>query len=159
MTGTKNDPSETGRIAGIDFGTVRIGVAVTDADRTIASPLEEYTRHNPQSEARYFCELADMQQITLFVVGLPVHLSGRESEKSREARQFGQWLSESTKIRVVFFDERFTSQEADRLLDETALSGKKRRARRDALAAQIMLTAFLESGQRESVDPGSLDDG
>ena len=60
--------------------------------------------------------LVTQQQIAGFVVGLPVHLDGRESQKSIEARQFGQWLQETTGVSVVFFDERFTTAEAEQLL-------------------------------------------
>ena len=87
-----------GRIGGIDYGTVRIGLAVTDPDRTMASPLEIYTRRNPQLDAKYFQQLAKDQRIALWVVGLPVHLDGRESGKSQEARRFGQWLAEITAL-------------------------------------------------------------
>src|SRR5438046_187891 len=94
-----------GRIAAIDHGAVRIGIAVTDAERTIASPLENYTRRGPDADARFFERLAREEQITRFVVGLPVHLDGRESEQSIAARRFGQWLFEVTGVPVVYFDE------------------------------------------------------
>ncbi len=79
---------------------------MTDPDRTMASPLEIYTRRNPQLDANYFQRLAKEQRIVLWVVGLPVHLDGRESRKSKEARRFGQWLTEITALPVEFFDER-----------------------------------------------------
>ena len=79
------DIPETGRIAAIDYGTVRIGIAVTDSRRTIASPLENYTRRDSARDAERFKHLVREEQITLFVVGLPVHNNGRESQKSIEA--------------------------------------------------------------------------
>jgi putative Holliday junction resolvase len=81
---TSDSPNNiSGRIGGVDYGTVRIGLAVTDPDRTMASPLEIYTRRNLQLDAKYFQQLAKEERIALWVVGLPVHLDGRESQKSR----------------------------------------------------------------------------
>jgi len=136
------------RIAGIDYGTVRIGVALADTEVGIASPLATHTRQNAEVDARFFQRLVAEDAIGRFVVGLPVHLDGRESQKSREARDFGKWLEATTGVPVDFFDERFTSSEADQVLAIGELTKKKRQARRDQLAAQIMLTAYLESGGR-----------
>jgi putative Holliday junction resolvase len=134
-----------GRIAGIDFGTLRIGIAITDPAQTIASPLETYTRRGEQADRAWFARLAAEERITRFVVGLPVHLDGRESQKSEEARQFGQWLSDATGVPVEYFDERFTTREAEIALSGAQLSKKKRKARLDKLAAQIMLASYLET--------------
>ncbi|MBN1908821.1 MAG: Holliday junction resolvase RuvX [Pirellulales bacterium] len=150
--------SSPGRVAGIDYGTVRIGIAVSDPDRSIASPLENYTRGGPEADARRFRRLVEEEGITLFVVGLPVHLDGRESEKSQEARQFADWLAEQTGVPVELFDERFTSSQAEQWLQEAGLTSRRRKQRRDMLAAQILLAAYLESGQSARGEPGSLDD-
>jgi len=133
-----------GRIAGIDYGTQRIGIAISDPQGTIASPYDTYTRRGEASDREHFRRLAADHEIARFVVGLPVHLDGRESQKSGEARSFGHWLAEATGVRVEFFDERFTTHEAQQFLAQSRLSKKKRRARLDKLAAQIMLTAYLE---------------
>ena len=141
--------NEEGRIAGIDFGTVRIGIALSDPGRSIASPYENYTRHGTREDARRFVRLVKEEEVTLLVVGLPIHLDGRESEKSREARAFGKWLEEVTGVPVVFFDERFTSVEAEQYLLDAELTSKRRKRRLDMVAAQIMLTAYLESNTRD----------
>lgn len=137
---------------------MRIGVAVADEGVSIAVPLENYTRRSAQSDAQHFVRLVADEGITRFVVGLPVHLDGRESGKSLEAREFGQWLQEATGVPVVFFDERFSTSEAERLLGEARLTKKKRQARLDMLAAQIMLTAYLESQDKGRDPPRGLDD-
>jgi putative holliday junction resolvase len=146
----------TGRLAGIDFGTVRIGVAVTDMERRIASPIVNYTRRGEMADAEYFRKLAKEEQIASFVVGLPVHLDGRESQKSAEARQFGQWLAQVTGVNVVFFDERFTTAEAEQALAGAELTKKQRKARLDKLAAQILLTAYLEAGCPPTYEPKGI---
>jgi putative Holliday junction resolvase len=145
-------PPLPGRVAGIDYGTVRIGIAVSNPERTIASPLENYTRRNLDQDAQRFRRLAADERIALFVVGLPIHLDGGESQKSTEARHFGQWLAETTGIAVEFFDERFTSHEAEQFLLAAEMTKKRRKKRMDMLAAQILLTAYLEG-------PGTGDDG
>ena len=146
------------RIAGIDYGTVRIGIAIADSQVKIASPFENYTRRNPQLDAAYFRQLAEREQIGRFVVGLPIHLDGSESQKSTEARRFGVWLGEATGVPVVLFDERFTTHQAEQYLAAAQLTSKKRKARLDKLAAQIMLTAYLESPDACSQPPRGLDD-
>jgi len=145
------------RIAGIDYGDVRIGVAVADPAVGIASPLANYTRVGREADAAWFCRLAQQERIARFVVGLPVHLDGRESPKSREARAFGAWLGEVTGVPVEFFDERFTSHEAEEHLIAAGLTRQQRRARLDKLAAQILLTAYLEAGSRGDSAPRGLD--
>jgi len=147
-----------GRVAGIDFGTMRIGVALSDPGRTIASPYENYTRRGPEHDARWFADLVAEEEVALFVVGLPVHLDGLESAKSIEARQFGQWLGEVTGVPVEFFDERFTTNEAEQLLLGAQISKKRRKKRLDMVAAQIMLAAYLESHGTGQDSPGPLDD-
>ena len=145
------------RIAGIDYGTVRIGIALADSDVGIATPYENYTRRSAALDASYFSTFAREERIGRFVVGLPVHLHGGESQKSTEARGFGKWLEEATGVPVEFFDERFTTAEADEVLSSVKLTKKQRQARRDQLAAQIMLTAYLESGARGQQSPESIE--
>ena len=155
MDGPSGGSKSLGRVAGIDYGTVRIGVAISDADRTIASPLEIYVRRNAALDAQWFRGLVADQGVTMFVVGLPIHGDGRESQKSGEARRFGQWLGETTGVPVAFFDERYTSVEAEQFLRGAQLTNKRRKSRIDMVAAQIILAAYLESQGREH-QPGPL---
>ncbi len=145
---TQTPAADPGRVAGIDFGTVRIGVAISDPRRTISSPLENYTRRNTEQDAAWLRELVDDYDIVRFVVGLPIHLSGDESQKSHEARLFGKWLEQTTGVPVVLFDERYTTVMAEQILQSANLTSKKRKAARDKLAAQILLSAYLERAQR-----------
>ena len=136
-----------GRLAGIDFGTVRVGVAISDPGRTLASPYEIYNRRTPEKDARYFKEFAQQERIVGFVVGLPVHMSGDESEKSKQAREFGRWLNQVTSLPVTWIDERYTTAMAREVLSHSKMSPKKKKAQLDKLAAQILLTTYLESSQ------------
>jgi putative Holliday junction resolvase len=151
-------------VVGVDYGTVRIGIAISDPLRSIASPHETLTRGGEPADRAYFLKLSRDEQVSLFVVGLPVHLDGHESGKSTEARKFGAWLAEATGVEVRYFDERFSTREAELALAESGakFTKKQRKARLDKLAAQIMLTAFLErlaSGQPSTSEaPRGLDD-
>jgi putative Holliday junction resolvase len=144
-----------GRLAAIDYGTVRIGVAITDPDQRLASPLEIYARRNPAGDAAWLKQLIQTQRIAGFVVGLPIHTTGEESQKSAEARRFAQWLAETTTLPVRLFDERFTTAHAEALLQGAGLTKKQRKERLDKLAAQILLAAYLESSRTEA-EPGAL---
>lgn len=147
-----------GRLAGIDYGEVRIGVAICDPEQRLASPLENYRRQSPQEDASYFQRLVESEQIVGFVVGLPVHASGDESAKSTEARRFGGWLARVTGCPVRYFDERYSTQAAERVLDAAGLTSKQRKKRRDMLAARIILESFLESPARGTELPGPIMD-
>ena len=137
-------PTE-GKLAGIDYGTVRIGIAICDPGQSIASPYENYTRRDTSLDAQYFRDLVAEESIVGFVVGLPIHLSGDESQKSLEARQFGKWLQEQTELPVAYNDERYTSVDAEAHLMAAQLTKKRRKARLDMLAAQMILRSFIES--------------
>jgi putative Holliday junction resolvase len=142
---TRTQPSK-GVLLGFDYGTVRIGLAVTDPDRIIASPHETYTRQSDEADARHFARIAQDVRAVGLVVGLPLHADGQESDKSREARLYGKWLSGVLSLAVVFWDERFTTALADDVLAAGRVSGKKRRQQRDRLAAQLMLQSFIDAG-------------
>src|SRR5262245_14059247 len=146
----------TGRLAALDYGTVRLGVAITDPDQRLASPLENYTRRGPEADERWLAELTRGERIVGFVVGLPVHTSGAESQKSGEARRFGKWVAELTGLPVQFFDERYTSAHAEALLLQAELTTKRRKERLDKLAAQILLAAYLESPRMDH-EPGPIE--
>lgn len=135
-----------GRLLGVDYGHVRIGLAVTDPDRILASPLQTYTVRDPQLDASAFQQIARGEGVAGIVVGLPLHTGGEEGAKAQEARAFGRWLGSVTGLPVVFWDERFTTAYAEDALRGAGFSHRKRRDRRDRVAAQMILQAFIEAG-------------
>lgn len=155
MTSSNESP---GRVAGIDYGSVRIGIAVSDPDRVFSSPYEIYQRKSPDRDAEYFKRLVMEERITRFVLGLPLHLSGDLSDKAKEVLQFGKLLQEWTSREVDYVDERYTSVEAEHLLRQAKLTEKKRKQRRDMVAAQIILSTYLDSGCQGITEYGSLGD-
>ena len=147
-----------GRLLGVDTGTVRVGLAVSDPDRIIASPLATYTRRTPELDAAYFRELAAAEAAAGLVVGLPVHTDGAEGVKAREARAFGVWLAGVTGLPVVYWDERFTTVEAESALWAAGLTHRRRKDRRDRVAAQILLQTYLDAGCPAEPAAGPLDE-
>jgi putative Holliday junction resolvase len=143
-------------VLGIDYGTVRVGLAVSDPDRKFAFPLATYNRQNRALDEKYFCAVAAEQEIAEIVVGLPIHLSGQEGQKAAEARNFGQWLASALRCPVVYWDERFTTVEAENHLLAAGLTNKRRKARRDRVAAQILLQSYLDAGCPGTIAMGPL---
>jgi putative pre-16S rRNA nuclease len=147
------------RILGFDFGTRRVGAAVSDPGRTMAFPLEVYQLRGPEPDARHYRELVLENEIERIVVGLPLHTSGREGELASRARKFGDWLARVTARPVVYFDERYTTVEAERSLIDAGLTRQRRKAIRDKLAAQIMLQSYLDAGcPHQEAAPAPLSD-
>jgi putative Holliday junction resolvase len=133
------------RILAVDYGTKRIGLAISDRERRIASPLTVYERRSRTQDARYFRELVAEEKVGLIVVGLPVRSRGEEGRKAKDARSFGAWLAEVTALPIDHFDEGFTTVHAEQHLWDAGLTHKKRKARRDMLAAQILLQSYLDA--------------
>jgi putative holliday junction resolvase len=133
-----------GALLGVDYGTKRIGVAVCDPDRLIASPLGTAS-HDNGTDA-YFSDLVARSKFVGIVVGLPLHANGDESDMSQQARAFAKRLAELTNLPVVMWDERCTSAAAEDALLEAKLTKKKRKAKVDRVAAQMILQSFIDSG-------------
>lgn len=135
-----------GVLLGIDYGAVRIGIAICDPDRRIASPLQTYVRRHPLADAGHFVHLVNEVRAVGIVVGLPLHADGRESRSSQEARDFADWLACITSLPVVLWDERFTTTAAETVLLQARLTHRQRRHRRDRVAAQMILQSYLDAG-------------
>jgi putative holliday junction resolvase len=148
----------TGRILAIDYGLRRIGVAVSDPTRTIASPLTTLLRREgkrpPWVELR---RLVEEQEATEFLVGLPVELSGEEGEWAREVRAFGDDLARRFGLPVHWVDERMSSVMAERAVRGSGLkrSQREEKGRVDAAAAAILLQQYLATRGRTE---GSADE-
>lgn len=143
------------RVLGIDYGTRRVGAALSDPRRKIATPLEVYERKDPTQDARHYVRLVDEHDVDLIVIGLPLHTSGQEGASSKGARSWGCWIAGATGLKVVFHDERFSTVEAEAKLIAAGIKRQGRKDRRDMLAAQIFLQDFLDLGCPEVEPPPS----
>ncbi len=158
MTVPDSFPTD-GRLLGIDYGTVRVGLAISTPEQTIASPIEVYQRRSERLDAAYFQQFVKENRIAGLVVGLPMHVNGEEGQKAHEARQFGTWLAATVSRPVIWWDERYTSSVAADLLRDAGVARTKRKQRLDMLAAQIFLQSYLdEQIRRRQPPPADPDD-
>lgn len=135
-----------GRIMALDVGNVRIGIAVSDLMGIIANPLETYTRKgNLAVDAEYVANLAKQKEVSLFISGLPLSLSGGENEQTLKTREFIEELQKHTDIPVKFLDERFTTLSAERVLIQGNVRRENRKKVIDKVAATIILQNYLDS--------------
>ena len=135
-----------GRVLGLDFGTRRIGAAVSDPRRLIATPLEVHERRDPVQDARHYRDLIREHEVDQIVIGLPVHTGGREGTSAGLARTFGDWLAGVTGLPITYHDERYTSVDAEDVLIAAGLKRRRRKGLRDMLAARILLQNYLDAG-------------
>lgn len=140
-----SQPLPRGRLAGIDYGRRRIGVAICDAEWIIASPhCVHETAGDHAADALFFQQLVAAEQITGFVLGLPLHADGSSSEMAEEVERFGRWLGRATGLPIAYQDERYSSREAAGMLAGVGLTRARKKARSDAVAAQVVLRSWIE---------------
>ena len=132
------------RILAIDFGARNMGLAVTDPLGVTAQGLPTYRRSNKKTDFDYLRRLLRQYGIAEIVMGLPLRMSGDEGIQAEKVHAFADELQARFKLPVHLFDERLTSVEANRVLRETEMSGRRRAEVVDQLAAVLILQSFLE---------------
>jgi len=149
------------RILGIDYGRARIGLAIADALTALARPLDTLERINRNEDMRRLREIVRTHGVKQIVVGLPLRLDGTHGEMAEEASRFAERVRKQLGVPVEMIDERLTSWEAERLLEEQAGRvlrddakgghGKRKpappRSSVDAIAAAVILKEYLEQHQ------------
>jgi putative Holliday junction resolvase len=138
------------RILALDVGGVRIGLALSDETRTIASPYESYKRKNLEEDMRYILELCAAKNVRRIVSGMPYSMDGAENAQCGRIRLFCGELAKRTAIPIDFCDERFTSLSAERVLLEADVSREGRRQVVDKIAASIILRSYLDKPAKTS---------
>lgn len=133
------------RILGIDYGERRIGIAISDATATIATPLQTVDGTAPQQAARAIVALAVERGVERIVVGLPLRMDGSSGPSAENAKAFGERLLKAGACPVEYWDERFSSRTAEQALIEGGTRRQKRKQVIDKLAAQIILQHYLDS--------------
>lgn len=129
---------------GVDPGKKRIGLAVTDADRRIAAPLETITRGKFRADAERLLELYHSRGCVGLVVGLPLNMDGTESAAAQAARAFARNLNAIENFPVLMWDERLTTAAVNRALIEADASRRERAQLVDKAAASYLLQTVLE---------------
>lgn len=135
----------TGRVAALDPGAARVGVAVADELGFMAHPRGALPARPRPALLEKLKELAENEEIERFVVGLPLDMRGTEGEAARRVRDLAQAVADATGCEVELFDERLTTVQAQRALTASGLKKGKARARIDEAAAVEILQAWLDA--------------
>lgn len=139
------------RILGIDYGDRRLGMAIGDTEIAVATGLPTLERPSPAADVleplRRICREQGVQRI---VVGVPINMDASLGERARLSQKFAERLQDALSIEVETWDERLTTRQADRAMLEGDLSRKKRKARVDRIAAQLLLQSYLDAKGRIS---------
>ena len=133
-----------GKVLGVDFGDVRTGLAVSDASRLLASGIGYISPGGIEKTASAVADYVRENRISAVVVGLPVNMNGTEGPRAERAKKFVGLLEKQITCPVAMLDERLSTKEASRYLNETNTRGAKRKQVIDTLSAQIILQAALD---------------
>ena len=133
------------RTLGLDIGDRRIGVAISDPDEILASPLATIIRENDQKAIDGIIELVDQNDVKRIVVGLPYSLDGSIGSQANKVKDFVKKISKSTKANIEFWDERLSTVAVERLLAEAGNKKAGKKIGRDAAAAAFILQGYLDS--------------
>ena len=135
------------KVAAIDLGKARVGVAVSDDLGLLAHPRPPLSGKSTKALLAALVELAREEEITRFLVGLPLEMSGSEGTAARRAIAFAEELEARAGIAVELIDERLTTVEAGRRLDAHGVSTRKKQPLIDSAAAAVMLQSWLDRAQ------------
>ena len=138
---------EDGRVMGLDYGSTRIGVALSDGLRVAANP-HEVLESSDSGLDEHLGAIVTEYGVTLVVVGLPTSLDGTEHASAVGARGLAERISEAVAVPVVLYDERYTTKVAERTLLAADTSRRKRKQTIDKVAAAVMLQGFLDRLER-----------
>jgi len=138
-----------GRILGLDYGSHRIGTAVSDPLGITAQPLVAIRRQGNSRDIEAIGALVREYSVCSVLIGLPLHLSGEEGTQAKQARHFGEKIAERLGIPVETWDERMTTAQAERHLIASGVRRKKRKEIRDCLSAVILLQSALDYRNRK----------
>jgi putative Holliday junction resolvase len=138
------DPSHRGaRILALDVGKKRIGLAVSDPLGVTAQGIETLQRTRIRGDLAQLKQVCERFEVETLLIGKPLHMSGEESRQSEYTREFAGRLSDYLHLPVIFWDERLTSVEAERVLREGGASLEQRKASVDRMAAVLLLESYL----------------
>jgi len=138
-----------GRIIGLDLGTKRIGIAISDESQTISFIAETIDVISAKASLSYIAGLVKRNGADKVIIGLPLNMNGTKGPQAEKALDFAKRLRPRIEAEVLTFDERLTTSQGQRILIAADMSRKKRKKHIDKLAAQIMLQAYLDCSKNE----------
>ncbi|MFQ6014522.1 MAG: Holliday junction resolvase RuvX [Anaerolineae bacterium] len=136
-------------ILALDVGEKRIGVAISDPTHTLARPLTVISAGAGGEAVAQLQYLVEEHQVEKVVVGYPGHLKGTVGGQARQVEAFTHSLSQKVAVPIIFWDERLSTVQAERLMIEAGTSRRERRERLDAVAAAVILQEYLDVQERE----------
>lgn len=137
----------TGRILALDLGKKRIGLALSDELGITAQGLDTLEREGRRDDIEVLRRLASEKNVKLILMGDPLHMSGERSRQGDYTREFAKELEYKTGLPIRFWDERWSSREAERTLRGSGIANDKRKPAIDKLSAVILLQSYLDSGE------------
>ncbi len=141
------------RTLGLDYGTKTVGVAISDEAQIIAQPLVTIERKHVNKLRQTYAKIEaiiDEQDVDRIVLGFPKNMNNTEGERAEATRAFMDDLERRTGLPVILMDERLTTVEADRILEETGVAKSGRKEHIDKMAAAIILQSFLDREHNEN---------
>ena len=141
------------RIMGLDYGTVTVGVAISDALKITAQGIETIRRKEENKLRRTLArieELVKAYEVDTIVVGLPKNMNNTMGERANKSVEFADMVRRRTGVEVVMWDERLTTMQVERVLIQADVSRNKRKKVVDKMAATIILQSYLDSSQARS---------
>ncbi len=133
------------RILGIDYGDVRIGLAISDLTGMIAQSLGVIQGRDEEKRLAELDAYMKEYKPETVVLGYPLNMNGTKGERAERSEDFAKLLEKKYSVKVVLWDERLSSMAAHRTLEEAGISGKKRKGKVDPLAAAFILQGYLDS--------------
>jgi putative Holliday junction resolvase len=130
---------------GIDYGEARIGIALSDLLKMLASPYDIYLTKHTDEDFEYFLDLIKRESVDTLVVGLPYNMMGEEQEIAHKARTFAETLAERSGCKLVLVDERMSSVVAEDILRQKYRDWRDRKKNLDKYAAMVILQDYLDT--------------
>ncbi len=144
------------RILAIDYGAVRIGIALSDPTGTLAKPLPFLTAKGDAKLAKEVAALATKEGVVRILIGLPRHMNGELGEAAEKVKAFAAVLGQATTIPLKLVDERLSTIQASRQLHDSGKNTRKQRERIDSEAAAVFLQSYLDSEGTSTLPPLEL---
>ena len=132
------------KVMALDYGDVRIGIALSDVTRFLASGYENYTRTSLDQDCKHISDIVSNNNVKIIVIGLPINMDGSKGERVEKTYEFAEYLKKFTDAKIEFLDERLTSASAEKILISADVSRKKRKDVLDKLSATIILQDYLD---------------
>tara|TARA_B100000315_G_scaffold13305_1_gene12549 strand:- start:23164 stop:23586 length:423 start_codon:yes stop_codon:yes gene_type:complete len=136
------------RILGIDFGSRRVGLALSDVTRTIASPLKFISYKSLPELLNNLKEIIADFEVSELVVGYPIGMKGQMTRQTEEVDKFIENLRKQLNINVIPVDERLTSVQSSRILQEQGIKSSRNKGAVDMVSASIILQSYLDANQK-----------